>query len=46
MTGAGNQTGVSHGVTDDLGQRAIADIHPLYDLNAPSSTLLGLDHSN
>lgn len=44
LTGAGVKTGVSHGVTDDLGQRAVEDIHPLYDLNATILHLLGLDH--
>ncbi|MCA9066197.1 MAG: DUF1501 domain-containing protein, partial [Planctomycetaceae bacterium] len=44
MTGAGIQPGVSHGVTDDLGRKAIQDIHPLYDFNATILHLLGLDH--
>jgi uncharacterized protein (DUF1501 family) len=44
LTGAGVKPGVSHGVTDELGQRAIEDIHPLYDLNATILHLLGLDH--
>ncbi|CAN5332310.1 DUF1501 domain-containing protein [soil metagenome] len=44
LTGAGVKPGVSHGVTDELGQRAIQDIHPLYDLNATILHLLGLDH--
>lgn len=44
MTGAGIKPGVSHGVTDELGQRAIQDIHPLYDFNATILHLLGLDH--
>ncbi|MFO0813540.1 MAG: DUF1501 domain-containing protein [Gemmatales bacterium] len=44
MTGAGIKPGVSHGVTDDLGQRAVQDIHPLYDFNATILHLLGLDH--
>ncbi len=44
MTGAGVKPGVSHGMTDDLGQRAVLDIHPLYDLNATILHLLGLDH--
>ncbi|TVP96528.1 MAG: DUF1501 domain-containing protein [Planctomycetaceae bacterium] len=44
MTGAGIQPGVSHGATDELGQRAVEDIHPLYDLNATILYLLGLDH--
>lgn len=44
MTGAGIKPGVSHGITDDLGQRAVQDIHPLYDFNATILHLLGLDH--
>lgn len=44
MTGAGVKSGVSHGMTDDLGQKAVLDIHPLYDLNATVLHLLGLDH--
>ncbi len=44
LTGAGVRPGVSHGVTDDLGRRAIRDIHPLYDFNATILHLLGLDH--
>jgi hypothetical protein len=44
LTGAGVKPGVSHGVTDELGQRAVQDIHPLYDLNATILHLLGLDH--
>ena len=44
MTGAGVKPGISHGETDELGQRAVKDIHPLYDLNATILHLLGLDH--
>lgn len=44
MTGAGVKPGVSHGMTDELGMKAIEDIHPLYDLNATILHLLGLDH--
>ncbi len=44
LTGAGVQAGVSHGVTDELGRRAVEDLHPLYDLNATILHLLGLDH--
>ena len=44
MTGAGIKPGVSHGVTDELGQRAVENIHPLYDFNATILHLLGLDH--
>ncbi|RLS55351.1 MAG: DUF1501 domain-containing protein [Planctomycetota bacterium] len=44
MTGAGVKPGVSHGVTDEIGQKAIQDVHPLYDFNATILHLLGLDH--
>ncbi len=44
LTGAGIKSGVSHGVTDELGKKAVEDIHPLYDLNATILHLLGLDH--
>jgi hypothetical protein len=44
MTGAGIQGGVSHGQTDELGVKAIQDVHPLYDFNATILHLLGLDH--
>jgi len=44
LTGAGVKPGVSHGRTDELGQRAVEDVHPLYDLNATILHLLGLDH--
>lgn len=44
LTGAGVKPGVSHGMTDELGQKAVQDIHPLYDFNATILHLLGLDH--
>ncbi len=44
MTGAGVKPGVSHGVTDELGRKAVQDVHPLYDFNATILHLLGLDH--
>lgn len=44
MTGAGVKPGVSCGETDELGQKAVKDIHPLYDFNATILHLLGLDH--
>ncbi len=44
LTGAGVKPGVSHGATDELGQKAVQDIHPLYDFNATILHLLGLDH--
>jgi len=45
MTGAGVKPGVSHGVTDELGVKAVADVHPLYDFNATILHLLGIDHT-
>ncbi len=44
LAGAGVKPGVSHGVTDHFGQKAIEDVHPLYDFNATILHLLGLDH--
>jgi hypothetical protein len=46
MTGAGVKPGVSHGETDELGQRAVSEVHPLYDFNATILHLLGLDHES
>lgn len=43
LTGAGVKPGVSHGATDELGQRAVESIHPLYHFNATILHLLGLD---
>lgn len=44
LTGAGVKPGVSHGETDELGRKAVKDVHPLYDFNATILHLLGLDH--
>src|SRR5204863_5854673 len=44
LTGAGVRPGVSHGVTDDLGRKAVQDVRPLCDFNATILHLLGLDH--
>jgi hypothetical protein len=44
LIGAGVQPGVSHGATDELGRKAVQDVHPLYDFNATILHLLGLDH--
>ncbi|MCC9602710.1 DUF1501 domain-containing protein [Stieleria sp. JC731] len=44
LAGAGVKPGVSHGTTDELGQKAVEDVHPLYDFNATILHLLGLDH--
>ena len=35
---------MSHGGTDDLGQKAVQDVSSLYDLNATILHLLGLNH--
>jgi uncharacterized protein (DUF1501 family) len=43
LTGAGVKPGVSHGRTDELGQKAVEDVHPLYHFNATILHLLGLD---
>jgi uncharacterized protein (DUF1501 family) len=44
MMGAGVKPGISHGVTDELGRKAVQDVHPLYDFNATILHLLGLNH--
>jgi uncharacterized protein (DUF1501 family) len=44
LTGAGIKPGVSHGQTDELGRKAVENVHPLYDLNATILHLLGLNH--
>ncbi len=44
MTGAGVMPGVSHGTTDEFGQKAIENVHPLYHFNATILHLLGLDY--
>lgn len=44
MTGAGVKPGVSHGMTDEFGQKAIENVHPLYHFNATILHLLGLDY--
>jgi len=44
MTGAGVKPGISHGVTDELGRKAVESKHPLYDFNATILHLLGIDH--
>lgn len=45
MTGAGVKPGVSHGMTDDLGVKAVEHPLSLYDFNATILHLLGLDHT-
>lgn len=44
LAGAGVKPGVSHGVTDEFGRRAVENPRPLYDFNATILHLLGLDH--
>jgi uncharacterized protein (DUF1501 family) len=44
LTGAGIKSGVSHGVTDELGFKAVDQAHSVHDLNATILHLLGLDH--
>jgi hypothetical protein len=44
ITGAGVKRGVSHGVTDELGRKAVADVLSIHDFNATILHLLGLDH--
>ncbi len=44
LTGAGVKRGFSHGVTDELGRRAVENILSIHDLNATILHLLGLDH--
>jgi hypothetical protein len=44
LMGAGVRPGVSHGATDELGVKAVEDVHSLYDFNATILHLMGLDH--
>lgn len=44
LTGAGIKKGVSHGVTDELGFKAVENVLSVHDLNATILHLLGLDH--
>lgn len=44
LAGAGVKPGVSYGVTDELGQKAVQDILTLHDFHATILHLLGLDH--
>jgi hypothetical protein len=46
FTGAGVKPGVSHGVTDELGRKAVDSVLTLYDFNATILHLLGLDHES
>ena len=38
LAGAGVKRGVSHGVTDELGRKAVENIHPSTTSTPPSST--------
>jgi len=44
LTGAGVRRGVSHGTTDELGRKAVEEVHSLHDLHATILHLLGLNH--
>lgn len=44
LAGAGVKPGVSHGVTDELGMKAVENVQSIHDLNATILALLGLDH--
>ena len=45
LTGAGVKRSVSHGVTDELGFKAVENVLSIHDLNATILHLLGLDHT-
>ncbi len=44
LGGAGIKPGVSYGMTDELGFKAVEDVSSVHDLNATILHLLGLDH--
>lgn len=44
LTGAGVKRGVSYGVTDELGFKAVENVSSIHDLNATILHLLGIDH--
>jgi hypothetical protein len=46
LTGAGIRPGVSYGVTDELGRRAVQDVLSIHDMNATILHLLGLNHES
>jgi len=46
LAGAGVRRGVSHGMTDELGRRAVENVLSIHDLNATILHLLGLDHES
>jgi uncharacterized protein (DUF1501 family) len=45
LGGAGVKRGVSYGVTDELGFKAVENVSSIHDLNATILHLLGLDHT-
>jgi hypothetical protein len=45
LGGAGIKQGVSYGVTDELGFKAVENVSSIHDLNATILHLLGLDHT-
>ena len=45
LTGAGIKPGVSYGMTDELGYKAVENVSSVHDLNATILHLLGLDHT-
>lgn len=45
LGGAGVKRGVSYGVTDELGFKAVEDVSSIHDLNATILHLLGLEHT-
>ncbi len=44
LAGAGIKPGVSYGITDELGFKAVENVLSVHDLNATILHLLGLDH--
>ncbi len=45
LGGAGVKKGVSYGLTDELGFKAVENVSSIHDLNATILHLLGLDHT-
>ena len=45
LGGAGVKRGVSYGMTDELGFKAVENVSSIHDLNATILHLLGLDHT-
>ena len=44
MAGAGLKPGISHGVTDEIGWKAVEDPVTWHDFHATVMHLLGMDH--